>query len=132
MAENGAQTPSNPVGRDDAPRGRQSAGSGSDGLAGRLGALRVFIATLVLACLPMVFFATGETHGWAALPSYVVPVLVILLVWILLFDMLMARVLMGEQQGQPRERYKTILLVDAILLGALLLFWGPFYVFLLA
>jgi hypothetical protein len=80
----------------------------------------------------MVFFATGETKGWAALPSYVVPVLVILLVWILLFDMLMARVLMSEQQGQPRERHKTILLVDAILLGALLLFWGPFYVFLLA
>jgi len=92
----------------------------------------VFIAALVLFCLPMVFFATGEAQGWGAVRSYVVPVLVVLLVWILLFDMLMARVLLGEQQGQTRERYKTILRVDAILLGALLLFWGPFYVFLLS
>ena len=94
--------------------------------------MRVFIATLVLVCLPMVFFATDEEQGWGVVPSYVVPVLVILLVWILLFDMLMARVLMGEQQGQGRDCYKTILRVDAILLGALLSFWGPFYISLLS
>lgn len=80
----------------------------------------------------MAFFATGEGHGWQAVPSYVAPTLVVLVVWGLLFDMLMARVLMGEQQGQARARYKAILLADAALLGALLLFWGPFYVSLLS
>jgi hypothetical protein len=90
------------------------------------------MTTLVLACLPVAFFATGEAQGWHAVTAYVVPALVVLLVWILLFDMLMARVLMGEQQGESRGRYKTILRVDAILLGALLLFWGPFYVSLLS
>ena len=39
---------------------------------------------------------------------------------------------MGEQQGHARDHYKTILLVDAILLVALLSFWGPFYVSLLS
>lgn len=96
-----------------------------------LGALRVFLTTLVLTCLPMVFFATGEAWGWHAIPSYVAPALVVLIIWGLLFDMLMAKVLMGEQQGQARDRFQTILLTDAILLVALLSFWGPFYVSLL-
>jgi hypothetical protein len=79
----------------------------------------------------MVFLATGDAQGWRAIPSYVAPVLVVLIVWGLLFDMLMARVLMSEQQGLARDRYKAVLLVDAILLAALLLFWMPFYVALL-
>jgi len=131
VGRNSAEGSSIPVGREDAPQGR-SVTSRCYGFVARLGALRVFLATLVLACLPTVFFATGEAQGWHAIPSYVAPVLVVLVVWGLLFDMLMARVLMGEQQGHARDHYKTILLVDAILLVALLSFWGPFYVALLS
>lgn len=131
MARNVAEKPSIPVDREDAPKGR-SVTSRYSGLVAGLGALRVFLVTLVVICLPMVFFSTGETQGWRAVPSYVAPALVVLIVWGLLFDMLMARVLMGEQQGHARDRYKTILLVDAVLLVALLSFWGPFYVALLS
>jgi hypothetical protein len=80
----------------------------------------------------MVFFAKGAAEGWNSVPSYVAPALVVLMVWGLLFDMLMARVLMGEQQGHARDRYKTVLKVDAILVLALLSFWGPFYLSLLS
>ena len=131
MAKNTTEGSSIVVDRGDAPK-RRSVTSHGVGMIAGLGALRVFLATSVLVCLPMVFFATGEMQGWRAVPSYVAPALVVLIVWGLLFDMLMARVLMGEQQGRARDRYKTILLVDAVLLVAILSFWGPFYVALLS
>ena len=80
----------------------------------------------------MVFFATGETQGWRAVPSFIVPALVVLIAWGLLFDLLMTSVLMREQQGNERNRYKNILLTDTVLLVALLSFWGPFYFSLLS
>lgn len=94
--------------------------------------MRGFLAVLVLACLPMVFFATGETQGWRAVPSFIAPALVVLIAWGLLFDLLMTSVLMRDQQGYARKRYRTILFADAILLVALLSFWGPFYLSLLS
>lgn len=130
MEPSATHEPTSPAGGGTRP---DRTGSRFYGLVTRLGALRVFIAAIVLACLPMVFFATGEARGWGALSFYVAPALVVLLAWILLFDMLMARVLMGEEQhGEKRDRYRTILRVDAILLGGLLVFWGPFYLSLLS
>lgn len=75
----------------------------------------------------MAFFADVEPSGWRIFPVYVAPVLVVILIWVLLFDLLMSRVLMGEKSPQARLPYKMVMRLDGALLLAILLFWGPFY-----
>ena len=89
------------------------------------------LAALVVSCLVLVFFSHAETVGWGRIPSQVVPALVILLAWVLAFDLLMARVLMSDQNDVARQRYRSVIKLDVILLVALLLFWGPFFVTIL-
>ena len=96
-----------------------------------LGPVRATVALIALLCLPMVFFSGADYEGWGIIPSQVVPGLVILMVWALPFDMLMARVFMADLQGPERERYRTVIRIDALLVLALVLFWGPFFIGLL-
>lgn len=98
----------------------------------RAGFLRCALAVLVLVCLPLVFFSWEDDTGWRVIPVHVAPVLALLLMWILAFDMLMSRVFMGEQDDKHRDRYRTILKLDSVLLAALLLSWGPVFVALLS
>ncbi len=53
--------------------------------------------------------------------------MVVFIVWALLFDMLMAKILAAAHGPDSRDRYRTVLLFDAVMLAALLLAWGPFY-----
>ena len=99
----------------------------------QVGAVRVLWAAIVVFCLLMVFFSDGvETTGWHVIPVHVAPVLVILNLWGLLFDLLMSWLFMMQKHGQERLRYRHILLWDGFLLVALLAFWGPFFASLLA
>lgn len=97
------------------------------GLLARLGPLRTGLAVFVLACLPLAFFAGQEPTGWYILPVYVAPVMVVIFVWLLLFDMLMSRVLAGEKPPEEQARLHLALRLDAALLVALLVFWAPFF-----
>ena len=101
-------------------------------LVQRVGALRMGGAVLVGVCLPLVFFTGVGGTGWGVIPAYAAPGIVLFLVWGLLFDMLMARVFMSAKEGAERARYKTVLALDAALILALLIFWGPFFFSLLA
>ena len=96
-------------------------------LISRLGPLRLGLAVLVALCLPMAFFANVEPSGWRVIPVYVAPVLVVILIWVLLLDLLMSRVLMAEKPPQARQPYQMVMRLDGALLVALLVFWGPFY-----
>ena len=96
-----------------------------------VGLLRLIIAGIVVLCLPLVFLSGASSAGWGVLPSQVAPVIVVLLVWALPFDMLMARVFMVDRPDGERERYRVIIRFDGILIAALLLFWGPFFFALL-
>ena len=96
------------------------------------GFLRVLCAAIVVFCLLMVFFSDGDETGWHVSPVHVAPVLVILNLWGLLFDLLMSWLFMMQKHGQERLRYRHILLWDGFLLVALLAFWGPFFASLLA
>ena len=102
------------------------------GIRKQVGVLRVATAVLVLFCLPFVFYPGEDNSGWRAIPIYVVPVIALMLMWILPFDMLMSRVFMGGKEGGERDRYKTVIKFDAALLAMLFLFWGPFFFNLLA
>ena len=85
----------------------------------QVGPLRLLYAALVAFCLLMVFLPDGDDTGWYVLSNHVAPVLVILNIWILLFDLLMASILMSQKDGQERLRYRHILLWDGFLLVAL-------------
>jgi hypothetical protein len=98
----------------------------------QVGPLRLLFAALVAFCLLMAFLPDGDGTGWYVLSNHVAPVLVILNIWVLLFDLLMASILMSQKDGQERLRYRHILLWDGFLLVALFVFWGPFFVSLLA
>jgi hypothetical protein len=98
----------------------------------QVGPLRVLWAVIVLLCLLMVFFQDGEDTGWRVIPVYVAPVLVILNIWGLLFDLLMSWLFMMQKHGQERLRCRRILLWDGFLLVALLAFWAPSFASLLA
>jgi len=97
------------------------------GLLARFGLLRTGLAIFILACLPLAFFADGEPTGWSIVPVYVAPVMVVIFIWLLLFDMLMSRILAGEKPPEGQARLHLALKLDAVLLVALLAFWGPFF-----
>lgn len=95
----------------------------------RVGTLRIVLALVTIICMPLVFFSGGYevVWDWSMIPNHVVPGLVVIIVWGLLFDMLMARVFMAEKEGAARERYKTVLKLDGLLLLGMCVFWGPFF-----
>ena len=93
----------------------------------QVGTLRVLLAAMVVFCLLMLFFRGGDDTGWYVIPAHVAPALVILTIWVLLFDMLMSSIFMSQKHGQERLRYRNLLLWDGFLIVALLVFWGPFF-----
>jgi hypothetical protein len=97
----------------------------------QVGPLRLLFAALVVFCLLLVFFPDGDGTGWYVLSVHVAPALVILIIWVLLFDLLMASIFMSQKHGQERLRYRHILLWDGFLLVALFAFWGPYFASLL-
>ena len=98
----------------------------------KVGYLRLLLAAMVVFCLLMVFFRGGDDAGWYVIPAHVAPALVILTIWVLLFDMLMSSIIMSQKHGQERLRYRHLLLWDGFLIVALLAFWGPFFASFLA
>ena len=93
-----------------------------------VGWLRILLAIFVLLCLPIVFLSGTGSNGWGLIPNQITPALVVLLVWALPFDMLMARVFMSQaEDGSTRIRYRQIIKLDTLLILALMLFWGPFF-----
>ena len=106
--------------------------SGKTNFLSNIGALRTMLAILVIVCVGLVFFSQTEAVGWGRIPSQVTPALVVLLAWVLAFDLLMARVLMSDQNDAVRRRYRSVIKLDLILLAALLLFWGPFFITILS
>jgi uncharacterized membrane protein len=111
---------------------QSSGNTGSATIFKQVGPLRVLFAALVVFCLLLVFLPDGEGSGWYVLSVHVAPALVILIIWVLLFDLMMASIIMSQKHGQERLRYRHILLWDGCLLVALLAFWGPFFASLLA
>ncbi len=101
------------------------------GFLASVGPLRIGLSVLVLSCLPLAFFAQGGHEGWRVIPVHIAPVLVIILIWLLLFDILMTRIMLADKPPAERPRYRRAFRLDVSLLFALLLFWGPFYYLLL-
>ncbi|MGF1528059.1 MAG: hypothetical protein ACFCBW_14880 [Candidatus Competibacterales bacterium] len=82
---------------------------------------------MIIATLPLAFFADADPEGLGLIPSQIAPGLVVLFIWVLPFDMLLAKIFMGDQPEAERWRGRTIIRLDQLLLVALLLCWGPFF-----
>jgi hypothetical protein len=91
-----------------------------------VGVLRWLLAVVVAACVALAPFASGEPHGWRVVAVYVAPVMAVLTFWVLLFDLLMGRVLLGDQPPEGREHYRRVLRFDGVLTALLVLAWAPF------
>ena len=95
----------------------------------RVGPLRVALATIVLALLPMALMMDpGNKTGWAIIPTYVAPGLVVFIFWILPFDMLMAKIFMGGEGADDPAACRAVYKLDIAMMLGMLVFWAPFFV----
>jgi len=93
------------------------------------GPMRLVLAGLALTMMSLVP-AKGSVavyHGWALVPTVLIPVLVPILFMVLMLDVLMSGVFMIDKKGAARTRYRTILLVELVLAVGLVLFWVPYF-----
>ena len=66
-----------------------------------------------------------EYSSWKILPSLVAPAFIPILIFVVLFDIVMSRVVMPADEKE--ERYGTILWTYVGLLTVAALVWGPFF-----
>jgi hypothetical protein len=97
----------------------------------RVGALRVALAVLVLIMLPMAVIQGPSSEGLWVIPNQVLPGVVLIVIWVLPFDMVMSRVFLLGSDRPDHARYRSIVRLDLALLAALVAFWGPFFFSLL-
>ena len=93
----------------------------------RLGVLRTLMVVLLIVLIAMAPFTGGDagSSDWVVLPSLIAPAFVPILVLVVLFDLVMTRVIMSEDERQ--ERYGTVFWTYIALLFVVMIAWGPFY-----
>lgn len=93
----------------------------------RLGFLRTLLVAVLVVFVTMAPFAGDhvEYSNWRILPSLIAPAFLPILVFVVLFDMVMSRVVMSTDER--KERYRTVLWTYVGLLFAAALAWGPFF-----
>lgn len=95
----------------------------------KVGPLRIGLAVIVIALLPMALLVeAGNKSGWAVVPTYVAPGLVVFIFWILPFDMLMAKIFAEGGDTADPSRFHAVVKLDLALMAGMLAFWGPFFV----
>ncbi|MBS36132.1 MAG: hypothetical protein CMO26_09435 [Thiotrichales bacterium] len=93
---------------------------------GQVGALRLSLAVLGV-CSLVFLFMDPEPGGLRIMAKQVVPALVVMVVWVLPFDALMAKVFMAERPVEQHSRYRAIIKFDFLVLAVLILSWGPYF-----
>ena len=101
-----------------------------------LGLLRSSLLLLALfdVLLPVIdmLVVQGDEHGlWSVLALIIAPVMAPLLVVVVLFDYIMSRVRAADAQGDERAKFARIARINLIAIVVLLLFWVPYFVWLL-
>ncbi len=65
-------------------------------------------------------------HGWAVIPTLVLPAVAPILFMVLLLDALMSSVFAFDRRGAERARYRRMALLQLALALALVVAWYPF------
>lgn len=95
----------------------------------QLGALRLALLGLVLLTVVLRPAPGGDAvyEGWAFVRTVLLPALAPLLFMGVMFDALMARVMMVDKQDAQRQRYRRIAWLDFGAGVLLFLFWLPYF-----
>ena len=95
-----------------------------------LGPLRLMLGALalLLAMLALEPGSQSNYSGWQLVTTTVVPACAPIVFMVLLLDVLMARVWLSDTPGPEGARFKTIITIDLLLAGVMLLAWLPFFV----
>ena len=64
---------------------------------------------------------------WEIVIGQVTPALVLMVFWAIPLDILMAKIYMTEEGDSLRRRYVGVIRFDLVLMGVLLVAWGPFF-----
>ena len=110
-----------------------------NGLLDRLGFLRMALISLALLniLLPLIeilapMSAQGDDHNlWPILTTIVAPVMAPLLLVVLFFDYIMSRIQAADAEGTQRKNYTLIGRIELAVIGFNLLFWVPYFIWLL-
>ncbi len=98
-------------------------------LPAQLGTLRMALIIGALIAALAAAFAGEEAarSGWNMIPTLVFPAITPLIFMVLLLDALMSRVWSSDAEGAERVRLRTIMKIDLLAAGLLLLAWLPFF-----
>ena len=109
-----------------------------DNLWQSLGLLRLALLALALInmLLPIIHLQTGSAavsyHGlWNLLATVIAPTMAPLFVVVLLFDYLMSRVRAADAEGDTRALYTRIGRIELAVMALTLIFWVPYFIYLL-
>lgn len=75
--------------------------------------------------------ATDEHSLWSVIATMIAPVMAPLFVTVILFDYIMSRIRAADAEGEQSRLYTTIGRIDLAVIGISLLFWVPYFAFLL-
>jgi len=76
--------------------------------------------------------APADEHGlWSVMSTMIAPVMAPLFITIILFDYIMSRIRAADAEGEPRRLYTSIGRIELAVIGISLLFWVPYFAFLL-
>ena len=110
-----------------------------DTLLTRIGFLRMALISLALLniLLPLVQILLNVTppingHNlWSLMTTVIAPVMAPLYVVVIFFDYVMSRVRAADAEGNERRVFTTIGRIELLVIGVNLLFWVPYFVWLL-
>ena len=97
--------------------------------------LGLALLNILLPLLGMLlpFAAPDNGHNlWSILTRVIAPVMAPLFITVILFDYVMSRVRAADAEGEPRRLYTSIGRIELAMIGISLLFWVPYFAFLLS
>ncbi|MDC0948017.1 hypothetical protein OAS86_01570 [Gammaproteobacteria bacterium] len=94
----------------------------------RLGVLRTALLLIIVLLIVVAPLALGESghSGWRLMTSAVFPALMPMMLFVLMLEMTMCRVLMSGQPESERARLRAIIRLEALLTLLMILAWLPF------
>lgn len=94
----------------------------------RVGLLRAILAAVAISVMVFSFFTGDQVrHGWAMVPTLIVPAIVPIVFFVLLLDILMSGVFMVDKTGAERNRFKFIALMDVVFVVSIVALWFPYF-----
>ena len=95
-----------------------------------LGELRIALvsmAVFTIACVPFAAEKEVRFEGFGMLPDVLAPVVAVILVFVLLLDMLMSRIFLGTYGAEKGKRYRTAIMVEAVVLFTMVGSWYAYF-----